>query len=110
MKEQAIQVGGQAVIEGVMMRSAQTVSVAVRRQDGSILVRKKPFVSFIKRFKILSFPILRGSVVLIESLVLGIKALTFSGDVAVADEKKKEPKNNHKDAALPAKKGWLASV
>ena len=110
MKEQAIQVGGQAVIEGVMMRSAQTVSVAVRRQDGSILVRKKPFVSFIKRFKILSFPILRGSVVLIESLVLGVKALTFSGDVAVADEKKKEPKNNHKDAAPPAKKGWLASV
>jgi len=109
MKEQAIQVGGQAVIEGVMMRSAQTVSVAVRRQDGSILVRKKPFVSFIKRFKIFSFPILRGSVVLIESLVLGVRALTFSGDVAVEDENKNEKKNNDKDAA-PKKKGWLASV
>ncbi len=98
MKEQAIQVGGQAVIEGVMMRSAQTVSVAVRRQDGSILVRKKPFVSFIKRFKILSLPILRGSIVLIESLVLGVKALTFSGDVAVEDDKNNDPKNSNKDA------------
>ncbi|TDI85824.1 MAG: DUF1385 domain-containing protein, partial [Caldithrix sp.] len=109
MNEQALQIGGQAVIEGVMMRSAQIVSVAVRRQDGSILVRKKPFVSFIKRFKVLSFPILRGSVVLIESLVLGVRALTFSGDVAVEDEKKNERKNNNKDA-VPEKRGWLASV
>jgi len=109
MNEQALQIGGQAVIEGVMMRSAQIVSVAVRRQDGSILVRKKPFVSFIKRFKVLSFPILRGSVVLIESLVLGVRALTFSGDVAVEDEKKNERKNNNKDA-IPEKRGWLASV
>ncbi len=109
MKEQAIQVGGQAVIEGVMMRSAQTVSVAVRRQDGSILVRKKPFVSFIKRFKILSLPILRGSIVLIESLVLGVKALTFSGDVAVEEEKKNDPKNNNKDAPTE-QKGFMSSV
>ena len=102
MNEQALQIGGQAVIEGVMMRSAQIVSVAVRRQDGSILVRKKSFVSVIKRFKVLSFPILRGSVVMIESLVLGVRALTFSGDVAVEDERKNERKNNNKDV-IPEK-------
>lgn len=107
MKEPVIQVGGQAVIEGVMMRSAQTVSVAVRRQDGSILVRKKPFVSFIKRYKVFSLPIIRGSIVLVESLILGVKALTFSGDVAVEDEKKKDPKNKNKENT-PKKKGWLA--
>ncbi len=82
-----IQVGGQAVIEGVMMRSQDLVSVAVRRKDGSIVVKKDRYTSFTKRFKIFSMPILRGAVILFESLYLGIKALTFSSDVVMADEK-----------------------
>lgn len=90
MEKQQIQIGGQAVIEGVMMRSKEGYSIAVRRKDGSILVRKKPFVSIARKYKIFSLPIFRGAFVLIESLVIGIKALTFSGDVAVQDEKLNE--------------------
>jgi len=83
-------VGGQAVIEGVMMRSPEMVAVACRRADGSIIVLRKPYRSLLNRFKILSLPIFRGSIVLIEALVLGVQALTFSGDVAMADEQAKQ--------------------
>jgi uncharacterized protein YqhQ len=90
MPEKKIQVGGQAVIEGVMMRSPERVSVACRRADGSIIVRQQEYKPLGKRIKILDLPILRGAVVLIESLVLGVQALTFSGDVAMLDERKKQ--------------------
>ena len=90
MAEKKIQVGGQAVIEGVMMRSPERVSVACRRADGSIIVRLQDYKPVGKKIKILALPILRGAVVLIESLVLGVQALTFSGDVAMLDERKKQ--------------------
>jgi len=90
MENQQIQVGGQAVIEGVMMRSKDAYSVAVRRADGHIVVRKRPFTSFIRKYKVFSLPIVRGAFVLIESLVLGVSALTFSGDVAVQHEQTKD--------------------
>jgi len=104
MEKQQIQVGGQAVIEGVMMRSKDAYSVAVRRADGRIVVRKRPFTSFIARHKILSLPIVRGAFVLIESLILGVSALTFSGDVAVQDEKSTGKEGS--PAMLPQKTLW----
>ena len=98
--EKKLMVGGQAVIEGVMMRSPEMVAVACRRADGSVSVMRKPYRSLLSRFKILALPIFRGSIVLIESLVLGVQALTFSGDVAMADE---QAKQNGK-AAMPAQR------
>jgi uncharacterized protein YqhQ len=89
-KTKKIQVGGQAVIEGVMMRSPEYVSVAVRKANGKIILKRDKYVSWTKRHKFLGFPFVRGGVILIESLVLGIKALNFSGDVAMAEEEKKE--------------------
>ncbi|MBN1352435.1 DUF1385 domain-containing protein [candidate division KSB1 bacterium] len=91
-KESKAQVGGQAVMEGVMMRSPHTVSVAVRKADGTIILQKKPYESLTKRNKILGMPIFRGGIILIESMVLGIKALTYSGDIAMQDEKQKDAK------------------
>jgi uncharacterized protein YqhQ len=91
--EKKMMVGGQAVIEGVMMRSPEMVAVACRRMDGSIVVWRKSYRSLLSRFKVFALPILRGSVVLIESLVLGMQALTYSGDIAMADEKAKENGN-----------------
>ncbi|HHS13469.1 MAG TPA: DUF1385 domain-containing protein [bacterium] len=82
-----VHVGGQAVIEGVMMRSPEYVSVAVRKPDGTIVVKRSSYLSWTRRCKILGWPLIRGGVVLIESLVWGIRALNFSGDVAMADEK-----------------------
>ena len=78
-------VGGQAVIEGVMMRSPTAMATAVRRPDGSIIVRKRPFRSVVKRVPVLGLPVLRGGVHLIESLALGLGALTFAADQASSD-------------------------
>ena len=82
------QVGGQAVIEGVMMRSPESVTVAIRKNDGQIVVKKEPYIALSKRYKLLNLPIIRGAVVLIESLYLGIKALSFSAEEAMEEEEK----------------------
>jgi uncharacterized protein YqhQ len=91
--EKKLMVGGQAVIEGVMMRSPEMVAVACRRADGNIIVWRKPYRSLLSRFKLLALPIFRGSIVLLESLTLGVQALTFSGDVAMEDERAKQNGN-----------------
>ena len=78
-------VGGQAVMEGVMMRSPQGYSVAVRRQDGSIRVIKETLKTPAEKWKIFKLPVIRGVGVLGQALVLGIKALRFSADEAAQD-------------------------
>jgi len=98
MSENNLMVGGQAVIEGVMMRTPDMVTVACRRADGKISVWKKPYRSLIARLKPLSWPIFRGAIVLIEALVLGVQALTYSGDVAGLEANAKKNGN-------PAKPG-----
>ncbi|MBN2013472.1 DUF1385 domain-containing protein [candidate division KSB1 bacterium] len=103
MADEKIAVGGQAVIEGVMMRSPERVSVAVRRPDGKIALKNEPYTSFSKRNKMWGLPIIRGGIALIESMVLGIRALTFSGDIAVQTEIKHE----QDDSAEWKKKLWL---
>lgn len=71
-------IGGQAVIEGVMMRHGEDVAVAVRRPDGEIEVGKSKYTNVTRKYKILGFPIIRGVVAFINSLVLGIRTLTYS--------------------------------
>lgn len=75
-------VGGQAVIEGVMMRGFGKVATAVREPDGNIKVQVKPVTSIAERFPILKLPMLRGAVSLFESLILGMKSLSFSAQAA----------------------------
>ena len=77
--------GGQAVIEGVMMRSPSRVAVAVRRPDGSLAYFERPFESITRRVKLLGLPVVRGAVSLFETLSLGITALNFSADEASRD-------------------------
>ena len=91
-KNGQMNVGGQAVIEGVMMRSPSAYSVAVRHPEGHIVVKKEPYTSWTQRFRLLNLPIFRGAVVLIETIVLGIKALTYSGNVAMEAEAQAEGK------------------
>ena len=71
-------IGGQAVIEGVMMRHGEDVAVAVRRPDGEIEVAKSKYENITRKHKILGFPIIRGVVAFVNSLVLGIRTLTYS--------------------------------
>lgn len=75
-------VGGQAVIEGVMMRGFGKVATAVREPSGRINVQVKPVTSIADRYPILKLPFLRGSVNLFESLILGIRSLSFSAQAA----------------------------
>ena len=75
-------IGGQAVIEGVMMRAPEGLSVAVRRPDGTIVTMEKPFESVTRRVKLLGLPVLRGAVSLFETLGVGMTALNFSADEA----------------------------
>ena len=81
-----IKIGGQAVIEGVMMRSERAFTVAVRKTDGSIKVKEDIVSSLSEKYPILKRPLLRGVVVLFESLVLGISALTYSASEAAEEE------------------------
>jgi uncharacterized protein YqhQ len=78
-------VGGQAVIEGVMMRSPRSMAIAARRPDGTIVVREQAWLSIFERLKFLRWPFFRGSVVLVESLYNGIQALNFSSQVAAQE-------------------------
>jgi len=73
-----VNVGGQAVIEGVMMRGSTGIATAVRNAQGEIVVEKKSYTSYTKKNKILGLPIIRGFVSLIESLVIGVKTLNYS--------------------------------
>ena len=75
--------GGQAVIEGVMMRGPDRVATAVRLPDGTIAVHTEPFASASKRNRFLRSPVIRGGLTLIESLALGIKALNYSASAAM---------------------------
>jgi uncharacterized protein YqhQ len=81
MREDQIIVGGQAVIEGVMMRAPHSYAVAVRRPDGQIVSKAERLPALSDSYPLLKLPVLRGSVVLIQSMLLGIKALNFSANV-----------------------------
>ncbi len=79
------QVGGQAVIEGVMIRSETHISTAVRRADNSILVKTTAHTPISKRHKSFALPIIRGFVSLFEMMWIGISSLNFSAEIAAQD-------------------------
>lgn len=85
-------VGGQAVIEGVMMRGKTHVAVAVRQPDGEISVDVRPVNSISDRYPILKKPFFRGVVSLVESLVMGMKALAYSAQVSGDEDEKLDSK------------------
>ncbi len=78
-------VGGQAVLDGVMMRSARGYAVAVRRPDGTLAIDRDRVASPATRFPILKLPVLRGSAVLLQSLFLGFRALSFAASHSAPD-------------------------
>ena len=86
-------VGGQAVIEGVMMRAPGGVATAVRRPDGTIGVRYRDHTPLTQRFFPFKLPLVRGAVTLVESLILGMGSLSYSAEEASREEgtERKEP-------------------
>ena len=83
-KEKFSSVGGQAVIEGVMMRNADLLATAVRKPNGDIVYKKTKISK--SRNKLSTIPFIRGAITLFDSLVLGVKELTFSANQAEVEE------------------------
>jgi uncharacterized protein YqhQ len=104
MREDQIIVGGQAVIEGVMMRAPHSYAVAVRRPDGEIVSKSERLPVLAEKYPLLKLPVLRGSAVLIQSMVLGIKALNFSANVVFheAEKEKTTDEPEFQPAGLPS--------
>ncbi len=84
--KQTFNYGGQAIIEGVMMRGAHTMAMAVRRPDGEIVVETEPLNEAIYNGPISRIPFVRGLVMLWDALGLGTKALMLSADIAAGEE------------------------
>ncbi len=83
-------IGGQAVLEGVMMRGVSTWAVAVRRPDGSVATESFPLVSVLRRHRALRLPVIRGAVALVESLAIGLRALGISANAQLPAEDREE--------------------
>ena len=81
--------GGQALIEGVMMRHENKIASAVRRPDNEIIFQEQYHIPLAKRYKLLGFKFIRGSVSLIEMMVIGMKSLMFSAEMALTEGDKK---------------------
>lgn len=86
MPEQPISVGGQAVIEGVMMRSPTYYATAVRTPQGSIVIQKIRYQTLTHRHKWLNIPIVRGAINLVEMMWIGIASLSYSASQAADEE------------------------
>lgn len=86
MSAEKLFVGGQAVIEGVMMRNKSAVAIAVRQEKGNIFVQKKHFPSVGEKYPFLRWPIFRGMVAFVEALVLGYQSLTLSAEQVLEEE------------------------
>jgi uncharacterized protein YqhQ len=101
--EETTLVGGQAVMEGVMMRAPHSYCVAVRKADGEIVTEQQPLPRMADKYKIFKYPIFRGLGTLAQAMSLGMKALKFSADVALEEEKAKQgEKQDKKPMDVPA--------
>ncbi len=88
--KQYTSIGGQAVIEGVMMRSPNAFVVAVRKPDGSIRLRRDQWYGLSKKLDFLKKPFLRGVLMLIETMANGLVSLNYSANIAMAEEEREK--------------------
>lgn len=106
-------IGGQAVMEGIMMRHQDQYSIAVRKPDQEIEVKIEDYKSFIKNKKILSLPIIRGVFNFIDSLVVGTKCLMYSATFFEEEEeeiKKREALNREDREKYDAKQKKMENI
>lgn len=85
-------VGGQAVIEGVMIRADNRIVTAVRTPDRQIVVREEEHVSWSRRTGVAKIPVVRGAVAFLEMMIIGLRTLNFSADVAMQSERQQQGK------------------
>ncbi len=97
-KKKELMIGGQAVIEGVMMRTKNHYAVAVRKSDNRISVKKERFDSLTQKNRFLGLPIVRGIIILIETIILGFKALNYSASQSLEQEYAEQGARNSGEA------------
>lgn len=81
--------GGQALLEGVMMRHGNKIAAAVRRPDKEIVIQERDYIPLSKRYKVLGWMFIRGTISLFEMMIIGMKCLMFSAEVALSEEERK---------------------
>jgi len=108
--KQEISVGGQAVIEGVMMRGPKQLATAIRRKNGNIELKITPFISVTQSVKLYGKPIIRGFVSLIEMMKIGFSTLTFSADRYELDLKADEVASGKEHKEVSKKRAKLEEV
>ncbi len=100
-------VGGQAVIEGVMMRAPHSYCVAVRKPDGSIVTEEQPLPRLSEKHPVFKLPVLRGVGTLFQAMSLGMRALKFSADVNMEQIAREEKARDPKAKEVP---GWVMTA
>ena len=95
-----LDVGGQAVIEGVMMRSPEAIATAVRLPNGAIEMTRRPYRALVKRHRYLNIPVLRGAIAFFEMLFIGLETLNWSADVQMRYEDEQAGKDPAKGKSL----------
>ncbi|MBI5082991.1 MAG: DUF1385 domain-containing protein [Acidobacteria bacterium] len=103
-------VGGQAVMEGVMMRTPHSYCVAVRKPDGSIVTTESPLHKVSEKYPAFKYPVLRGVGTLGQAMALGVKALRYSADVAMEAEAEKEGKAGDPSRRKGEIPGWVMTL
>ena len=82
--------GGQALIEGVMMRGKKTQVMSARLENGTIVYKEEKITSLADKYPFLGWPFIRGTFNMIDSLVVGMKALTWSTNISLAEDEEEE--------------------
>jgi uncharacterized protein YqhQ len=103
-------VGGQAVMEGVMMRAPHSYATAVRRPDGEVVIDERPLPKLSEKYPAFKLPVLRGVGTLGQAMALGVKALRFSADVALQAEAGATPQSGTPAARPGEIPGWLMAL
>src|SRR4051794_34786811 len=105
--EETTLVGGQAVMEGVMMRAPHSYCVAVRKPNGEIVTEQMPLPKISEKYKIFKYPVFRGVGTLFQAMSLGMKALKFSADVSLEEIQKEEKKKGKETKEVPS---WVLAA
>ncbi len=98
-------VGGQAVLEGVMMRSPHAWAIACRKPSGEVLTHSEPLERLSEKHKWMGWPVVRGVITLGHAMTLGFRALKFSANVALDELQLEEPGKKKLEIS-----GWMAAV
>ncbi len=102
--------GGQAVMEGVMMRAPHSYCVAVRKPDGEIVTTQEPLPKLSEKYPIFKYPVFRGVGTLGQALSLGVKALRFSSDIALQAEAERTGQASGAEGKKTESPGWAMTL